>query len=600
MKKLFMLIIIASSISFSQYYNERTTEQNFENSELYFNSYFLNPYGLSNFKNSTVGLINDPFLNLYLNPANIPQMDNSDFHFYVDFRGDRTSSEVVDEYVTPNYYTMDLYYRPYYDRRWIVNSRSEPEPTFSFGLLTYPIKEFTDRLFIGGTYQMIHRNEKFYTMPYNIYNSRYLYDSFGAKNEVADITIIDRYSAKDEMMNEGHLFSAFLGYKILDNLNAGISLSGVTHSREGGYLNSNKDDYGNVDNNISENSESRERNQNYHHLDFSGGLSYALTSNIILGLKLGMLSGKADQDYSSGNYYFYQYKEPNVTPEWSKSYSNSNTVQKWNQDGNVKYVSINFTRKLNNKEILGYYKYSTTNIDLATTSDIIDTSDYSSRYIYTYDNTVYTYHGNSLTRDIRTGTGTRENKKNEAGLFFRWKLTENSIVSLGFYYQRSKSDVISNEPVYALRTSDHHSNSSNQSYNYDYTMYQLEQKRLEWQYTSDYSTFQVPIVANIKLSNHFSLMLAVNRVLEDWEITDVTTAYLTVRRRIENGVTKEETNFGERYTQPAQKITENKTDFITKLDVTVSPEFKISLLVDPEWEHNFRVAQWWLSFNADL
>ncbi len=600
MKKI-LVILVLSSLSFAQYYGERTTEQNFEKSELYFNSYYLNPFGLSSFKNSTVGLVDDPFLNLYLNPANLPQMDNSDFHFYLDFRGDRTTSEVVDNYVSPNYYTNDLYYRPYYDRRWIANTRSEPEPTFSIGLLTYPIKEFTDKLFLGGTYQMIHRNEKFYTMPYGIYNSRYLYDSFGAKNEVASsIPVVDRYSAKDEMMNEGHLFSAFLGYRILDNLNAGVSLNGVTHSREGGYLSSNKDDYGNVDNYISENSESRTRNQDYHHLDFSGGLSYELTSNIIFGLKLGILNGKADQDYTSGNYYFYQYKEPNVTPEWSKSYSNSQTIQKWNQDGDVKYISLNFTRKLNNKEILGYYKYSSTEIDLTTSSDILDSSDYSSRYIYTYDNTIYTYQGNSLTKDIRHGAGTRENKKNEAGLFFRWKLTENNIVSVGFYYQSSKSDVLSSEPVYALRTSEHHSNSTNQNYNYNYTMSQLEQKHLEWHYTADYYTIQIPIMANIKLSEHFALMLAVNRVLEDWNITDVTTAYYTVRRRVENGVPKEETLFGERYTQPAQKITENKTDFITKLDVTVSPEFKISLLVDPEWEHDFRVAQWWLSFNASL
>ena len=95
-------------------------------------------------------------------------------------------------------------------------------------------------------------------------------------------------------------------------------------------------------------------------------------------------------------------------------------------------------------------------------------------------------------------------------------------------------------------------------------------------------------------------MLGVNRILESWRIEDQTTAYFKYRERNEDGVIQTETNFGERYTQPTEKISEDYTDIITGFDVAVAPEFKIRLLIDPEFENEFRIAQWWLGFEARL
>jgi len=600
MKKTLLVLFLFQIILFGQYNNERSTEQSFEQSDLFFNSYYLNTFGLTNFKNASVGLIDDPFLNLYLNPANLPKMDSSEFHLYFDFRGDRTTAAIVDNYIVPNYFITDVYYRPYYDPRWFTSTRTEPEPTISIGLLTYPVKEIDENIFIGGTYQFIHRQEKYYTPNYSIYNSRLLYDAAGVKNEMASVPIVDRYSGKDEMTSEGHLFSAFIGYKIKNNLTIGMSLNGIVYSRDGGYLNSNKDDYGNIDQNKWENLTSHERDQKYHHLDFSGGISYQITQNITLGMKAGMLDGNADQNYLSKNSYNYQYKEPNITPEWSYNLSYSTTDQQWKQDGKTKYIGFNFSKKSIGKEITGYYRYSKTDIDLNNNSIIFDTSFYSSRYIYTYDTTIYTSNGFSSTNDKRTGTGSRINKKNEAALILRWDLTSFSTISFGFYYQNIISDIFSQEPVIAAIKSEHHYHSSKGLYDYDYALSNYEDKVLEWQYNSSYWTFQIPLLVKFKISDNFALTLGVNRILKGWEITDVTTAYYSIRRRIENGVLTEAKLFGERYTQPPEKMTENTTDFITKFDIMISPQFKVSAFVDPEWDHQFRVAQWWLSFNADL
>jgi hypothetical protein len=98
-------------------------------------------------------------------------------------------------------------------------------------------------------------------------------------------------------------------------------------------------------------------------------------------------------------------------------------------------------------------------------------------------------------------------------------------------------------------------------------------------------------------------MLGLNRILNGWEIEDRTTAYFTKRERNENGQITLETNFGERYTQPKETITEDFTKIIAGLNVNISKSFKINLLVDPEFDNPntfFRLAQWWLGFTAKL
>lgn len=95
-------------------------------------------------------------------------------------------------------------------------------------------------------------------------------------------------------------------------------------------------------------------------------------------------------------------------------------------------------------------------------------------------------------------------------------------------------------------------------------------------------------------------MLGLNRILNGWEINNKTTAYFAKRERNDNGQITIENNFGERYTQPTQKITEDFTKIIAGLNVKLSEAFKVNLLVDPEFDDEFRFAQWWLSFTAKL
>ncbi|MEW6194947.1 MAG: hypothetical protein AB1521_07325 [Bacteroidota bacterium] len=600
MKKLIFLLFVFHSFVIAQYYNERTTEQSFEQSDLYFNSHYLNTFGMKNFKAVSVGLIDDPFLNVYLNPAIMPDFKDKSTIFYLDFRGDRTEEEVVNNYVMPYY--ADYIWRPIYDRRWITITRAEPEPTFSFGVLMNPIKDVIENFYVGATYQMLRREEGFYSSPYLIYSTSYLYDSFGNRAEgLADVPIVDRYSAKDEMTTEAHLLSFFTGYKIDDNLSAGLYINTVSHSREGGYLNSNKDDYGNIDNNLWENRNGRDKEQDYSHTDFSAGVMYNFTEKFKAGLKFGVLNGLAEQKLISTDYYKHEYNNTSYD-NWSNSYSNSFNQQKWKHDGSSTYLGLNFTYKPDErKTINGYYRYSNGDEDIKNSSVIDDTSNYVSHWESMYNNIqdIHDYNGKSSVKDSRSGTGSRIEDNYEAMINFTSQLTSWGKISAGFYVNKRSYEINTTEPVTVYQYSEYHSKSTG-NYNYEYNNLIIleEAKRLEWNYTSDYWTIQIPVVLDFTINQYFGVTLGINRMLKNWNIDEETIAFFSYRKRNENGVINQELDFAERYSPADEKYTENETDIFVKFNADINSEFRINLLVDPELENLFRISQWWLSFEA--
>ncbi len=103
-----------------------------------------------------------------------------------------------------------------------------------------------------------------------------------------------------------------------------------------------------------------------------------------------------------------------------------------------------------------------------------------------------------------------------------------------------------------------------------------------------------------RAGERFHLSLGVNRILEHWDIAEETTAYFVRRLRTDNGVPREETNFAERYTQPVEKITDDYTAVFGSVEMAVSPQFRVRLMIEPQTEGDFRINQWWLSFLVRL
>ncbi|MEJ2054864.1 MAG: hypothetical protein P8X42_13160 [Calditrichaceae bacterium] len=601
MRVIFILLLIPLILS-AQYYGERVTEKSFESSDLFFNSYYLNTFGIYNFRNVSAGLFNDPFLRLHLNPAFLPEDSTAKTEVYLDFRGDRTEAEIVQyNYYPPYYYdAYNSYRRPVIDPRWYSITRTEPEPVFSLGILTH---QFDDKFLIGATYQMIYRQEPYYQQPTGIYSSQYGRNAYGdvLVANAEDIPIVDRYAGSDEMLTSAQLFGGFLGYQLTPKINLGLNINTVRHKREGQYANLNNDQYSTNDNRDWFNTNSVSRNSDYNHIDINAGITYKIDKQVSAGLKLGMLDGDANQDYTkydSSNYHYTT--DPD---DWSRSLSAGQTNQNWKHDGTNKYGTINLNYKFDNNEAVFYYSYGKRNIDLKTTSTIRDTSYYTGEWTSSYSHSEYESY--SSLSDIRHSAGEDNQTRNEIMLSVIWQETKNVTVYAGFFIANVESNIESNEPVVAR----------NQSYYYrfyDYTdpadedeeytsiRSKYENKKLYWDYTSERQSIQIPVVFDFHLNESWNIILGVNRIWEHWDISDQTLAVFANRTENRNGDIESETNFGERYTQPDEKFTDNMTEFMAGVSVNITPKLKVNILVEPDSEPNWRVSQWWLAFRASL
>ncbi len=582
-KLLLLLLFIPSNLP-AQYYGNRVTEKSFERSNVYFKSNFLNTFGLFRFKNVAPGLIEDPFLDLHLNPANLPEFKNKTALIYLDFRGDRSETPFPAYSVEYDPRVLDISSAPYIDPRWFYQTRTEPEPVFSLGVLTYPLGNANKNFFAGATYQLIHKDEQFYSVPTGIYNARAGYDSFGTELST-DIPISDRYPREDKMMINGHLFSSYWGYRVNQTVDLGVSLNSVFHSREGiSYQN----EYGNL----------RERTQNYDHIDLSGGVRIHLNDKSRFGIKIGSLSGDVRQDFLSTNDLEYSYGDENNSTNGSEGLFDSSTNQSWNQEGNTKYARLSFSHELSNdKKFSFYFRYAENNIDLSNSSVIRDTSFYTSQR--SWDTNSSYYLNNSAFFDIRSATGNRDKTSQQGMLSYKWQLTSKNSIFAGIYFSRDHLKINSNEPVLASRFSNgeyfYQPSQTDTLFN-DYRLF--EDKSLLWNYESRNRSFQIPILVNFKLNPNWSVMLGVNRILNSWNIKEQTTAIFNKREREDNGIVKVETNFGERYTSPRKRITEDHTDVLVSFKANLSQELQVNFLINPDFEDHFRVAQWWLSFRS--
>ena len=602
MKRLYALLFLPCFI-FAQYWGERVTEKSFESSDLYFNSYFLNTFGLYQFRDVAVGLLDDPFLRLQINPALFPDKSETKTYLYLDFRGDRTEAQVINYNIYPPYYDYASSYAPIrpIDPRWYAVTRSEPEPVFSFGILTHP---WGERLFLGATYQMLFRQESYYQTPTWIYNTRYGYDAAGSKlvgNE-ADIPIVDRYAGSDEMLTSGHLLGGYVGYRVHDNIQIGLNMNSVFHNREGQYANLRNDQYSSSDDRDWFSSYAVERNQDYDHFDISAGISYQINEQWRAGIKAGVLQGEVQQTYSKydSSVYHYNYNNPD---NWSRSFRLGSTTQNWDHDGQGRYGSFHLDYRIVEKSVVSfYYNYRSTAIDLRSVSNISDTSYYAGEWTSTYRHSSYES-GYSFT-DNRTASGKNDRTRQEAMFSVRWQETDRVTVFFGVYVQNYVSNIDTREPVLARNQSHYFYQYENfedqQDYEYSSTYALFEDKNLLWQYRSERQSLQIPVMLTYRINPSWEILLGINRMWEHWKISDQTTALFARRTKNENGTIKDEQNFGERYTQPEQKFTDNQTAFVAGMGVQLTPRFKINILVDPQNEPEWRIAQWWLSFRATL
>lgn len=592
------LILLFDGSLKAQYYGERVLEKSFEQSDLFFRTNEIIPYGLSSFKNVAPGLVDDPILNLKINPANLYYDSSGGIYIYADLRSISEIKEPVHYYpiiAYADYRSVSFYYPFYYTQQ-----RKEIEPVLSGAILTRPFMKSLPKLFIGLSYQAIYLSEKYYSIPTDIYKSFVGYDYTGAKvaSDVADIPITDKYMGQDNMHTSANTITLYSGYDLSDNFKVGIKLNRTLFSKSGAYGNKNFWESTYYSNSSSNYNYLESRSQDYSHWDAAGGVSYEVDENSTIGAMIGCLSGRAKQDMNAEHSSLYRSGTIGTGSNWSYYEQNGTSTENWDHDGRTFYAGVNFSNVISeNKTLRFYYSFSRSNIDIALNSTIYDTSYSGSRW--TYDTTFSSYLSDYSFSDIRSGSGTKHETAHRGMVALNWKISEKATVDIGFYVEIRDG---------STNTDEHVLNDSHSYYNYTSNSYQSTHfdttradKHLLWDFSTSYSSLQIPVFLNWIVSDAVSLLFGINRNISNWEISDVTTAIFKYRFNSNPSGSSLTTNFGERYTQPTEKVSDVKTSVMLGVTISPSPLLRISLLASPQWADTYtgtelQDVRWWINF----
>lgn len=599
-----LLFVLVFSV-YGQYYGERVLEKSFEQTEFFFTPSYLNPFGIRGFNTVSAGLINDVLLNLQINPANLSMNSDTPNYIYIDFRSVRNT-------VDRNYYPYPYYgdirtlddgsrismpYPMFYAR-----TRKQLEPLFSAAFVTRPLKTSLHNLFVGATYQMILQDDKYYSIPQDIYKSNFGYDYAGIRvTESADIPVIDKYSGKDDMHHIGHFVGVHTGYEINNDLQVGLRISRANFERDGSLGSKNLYEYSYSPNYSSSSTwyNMESRNQTYGHWDISGGIKTKVSEELKASAMGGFLWGDANQSFNRLDTSNYLWGTPHSANNWSISRRFATTEQAWNHHGKTYYGGVNLTLQNNPTQIFNfYYNYRKQNIDISLGSSILDTSFYASRY--QWDTIVYIYNSQYGLVDTRNGAGEKIGTHHRFMATMQWKIESNIDLNIGFSVETQKNRTKTDEAVIAAYRSSY--NSSGGYYPYSYLDAGTEDKNLKWDFNTELTILQIPVIVNWRLNEKIELILGLNRQISTWEIDDVTLAIFEYREKTSNTGTTIKRNFGERYTQPKEKLSDIRTTFLGGITFAPSKLFSARLLFTPtELELPDGTSksdfQWWIGLN---
>ncbi|MBC8182153.1 hypothetical protein H8E88_13650 [candidate division KSB1 bacterium] len=599
---LFLLLILTNTTN-AQYWRERVLEQSFEKQDFFFTPNYLNPYGLGNFDKVTPGLLDDPMLNLIINPANTYSDTTKNTYLYMDFRSAHNINE-NQGYAYPMYGYADMrvqsssYYYPFH----YSESRKALMPVFSGAFLTRPFKKFGKGLSLGLTYQVVMQDDDYYTVPSDIYRSNIGQDYSG--NRTADessIPIVDKYSGEDKMHQLGHFLTFFTGYDFSSILQLGLKINRTIVDSDGAFGSQNLwDSYSRADyTSFWHNMESRD--QKYDHWDVAGGIKFNLNKQTSFGITAGYLWGDVRQNMANVDSSLYHHGEVNVTEDWSLYQKSGASAKDWFHKGKDYYGGVDLSHKLDDsKTFRFYYLYNKQDVDISVSANVRDTS-YSN---YSYEGTNYFYKSESdyALTDIRTGTGNSEVKTHRFMGALLWKIDEKKKISFGVNVELQDRNTITEEDVFSNRHYQDYYRSEydpNGSKSYEST---IEDKMLNWQLSAKATHIRIPFIFNWQVSKSVELMFGLNRKMSSWEIDDVTLAIFNYREQTKDSTTVKKTNFGERYTQPQERRSDIETSVLAGLTIAPTKFFNIRFLVMPSFRDAYDGSElselrWWIGVN---
>ncbi len=581
---LFLLMLVGSPSWLSaQYWGERVLEKGFEQTEFFFAPNHLMPYGIGSFKGTTVGLLGDPLQEIIVNPSRLGLDSTRDAWLYTDFRGAKNVTE-KENWVVPAY--MNLYdvryaasssvYMPY--PRIYLETRRELEPVFSGGAIVRPLPETAPGLYAAATYQYILQDAKYYSVPQNIYRTAAGYD-FNGRTVAASETmpIVDKYSGKDNMRQAGHFASVYVRYGAPWGLDLGATLSRAMFHRDGSYGSQNYWDYSGSSTSLWSNMEARA--QSYAAWDLGGGVTYHVNDNVAFGVTAGNLWGDAVQALHATDSSYHLYNSTTYDSYYNRS---GNGLYQWNHQGTTSYYGADILARTSPAMRMNvYYRHQKSTIDIGLASSVLDTS--YSTYANRYNEQPYSSISRSILSDTRSGGGTQHITTDRLMGTLRWQMDDRVELSIGAQLEWYTMEISTSESV--VMASRYEYRQSQENYNWRST--QDESKDLRWTFASKRSSLQIPVFLTLRASKLLQFMIGINRDMTSWNIDEVTLALFRYRYEDYNGTLTQNSNFGERYTVPAEHVSDVRTTFLAGIGVSPSEKLNLRLLMVPNFREGF-------------
>jgi hypothetical protein len=604
MKKLALSIpicLIYLSV-FSQYYSDRPLEMTFEQSDFFFNPSFLNPLGTNNFKDASVLTSDQPLIGLQRNPSNLSNFDSdtlSSNYIYLDFRNIRKISSNRYGGIWP---MMSRYAYDYVGPGWSyyqTSQRSELTPLISAAYLSR-IPVLNRSVTAGITYQLINQAEGYYAIPNDIYRNlagRTTDGMYYAGME--SYTITDRFSGSDEMYNEGHAVNAYLSWEISEEFKMGFKTGRFLFQREGSLGSNNlwnqQIDY------VSHWKSKEARTQDYNHWDYSIGMEYLPGKDYKFGVYGGIVTGQVNQNMVRDDNSMSKSGQAG-TNQWSDYESWYISDQNWNHKGNNLYTGIIIDKQVRDDLSLRFmYNLSYLKQDILLNSSIESESENS--YYYSGSNYVSESEGNSEMHDFRIGGGEREIKKNLFNFAMLWNLNEKRRLSVGTIIGFRDQSTKTSERVDAFSESynSYEYMNSGTLYSNEYYNKTVEDKLIQWTYTSNLRSIQFPVIYESIINERFSFLLGFNRIMNFWKIENSSLILYDYRERVNNQQSLIEQMTGERITEPRERMSISTTSLIGGLIFSPAKLFTIELIASPGFEKNSLLEettagmQFWIS-----
>ncbi len=595
-----LLIGIAVVTAQSQYYGERVLQKGFEQTDFFFVPSNVIPYGLGQFAGTTPGVLRDPLLDLVLNPAHL-RLDSTrgDMMLYTDFRAARNVTTKPD-FVYPWYRTTsyDAAYIPY--PQVYLQNRRELEPVFSGAYIGRPFSGFAPALLLGATYQLVMQDQKYYDVPQDIYRSVVGADYAGRTTalDASEMPIVDKYSGQDNMHQNGHFISLFARQTFLDRLDVGLKVSRVIFDRSGALGSSNLwNSYSGSYNSISLWANDEKRDQGYGHWELAGGFLLRLSEKSTLGISGGHLWGSTTQSKTNLDTAYYS----SSYTSWKSLYDRStHKYQHWRHEGRTSQFGLEFRSRITNGTTLTlFYRPQWSSVQLHTAASIMDTN-YSLR-TWTDSGDPVTSNSHYRFSDTRAGGGEESSTTNLFLATVTWDLDSKVTLSLGAQLEFTSRETRTVENVQVHGSSSY--TSDHPRYPYAWRHQTDELKHLYWTFSAKRQSFRIPVFVTIKASQAAGILLGISRDMTRWEIDDVTLAAFHYKYLDQNGTVEERSNFGERYTQPREQVSDIRTTFMAGLTLSPSPIFQARVLVVPVFTeglngHELEQLQWWLGLTV--